>query len=141
MIFQLTCKNCRVVKRSREFLNGYVNKIQREFLRLPDDEIVLKLIIRKNVDRYHPPKVRPHPHKIYSDSKAALAIYEGSITFRLLKRRFYADFKGVMIDECIKTGFDRIIKEIEEFRNLHYPSESDYPDRKTIRGTGGVRFQ
>lgn len=138
MIFKLTCKNCRVTQKSRNYIDQYVNKIQRKLLKFPEDEIVLKLIIRKNVDRYYPPKIHLHTHRTYSDSKTALAAYEGSITFRLLKNRFYADFKGATIDECIKTGFSRILEEIEEFRNLHYPSESDYPDRKTIRETGKI---
>lgn len=134
MIFQLTCKNCRISEKSREYLSRYINKVQRALLKIPPDEITLKLVIKKNTDRYHPPRIHPHPHKNYSDKKTALAVFEGSLTFRLFKKRFYAAFKGASVNECVKTGFERLLKEIDEFRNLRYSAESDYPDRRTIRG-------
>lgn len=134
MIFQLTCKNCRVSKKSLEYLNDYLNKFQRKLLKIPPDEIAVKLTIRKNIDRYYPPRIYPHPHKTYSDKKTALAFFEGSITFRLFKKRFYADFKGVTIDECIKTGFERLLKEVDRYRNLHFAAESDFVDKRSIRG-------
>lgn len=134
MIFQLTCKKCRISEKSRGYLSRYINKVQRALLKIPPDEIALKLVIKKNIDRYYPPKTHPHLHKTYSDKKTALAVFEGSLTFRFFKKRLYAAFKGASVNECIKTGFERLLKEIDEFRNLRYSSESDYPDRSTIRG-------
>lgn len=121
----LTCKNCRVSKKVRQYINKFLNKITRELSSVSSDQIVLRLLMRKNTDKYYPLK------KAYQ--KPALAYFEGSITFRLKKNGFYSRFKGGTINECVKMGFERIIREIQEFRNLHYPSESDYPDRSSIR--------
>lgn len=134
MILKLTFKNCRPSPSSRNYIDEYVNKISRQLKHIPGDEIVLRLTIRKNTDRYFPPKVEHHKHKRYADLKPVLAYFEGSITFRLNKNRFYAYFKGQSIDECTKIGFDRLLKEINRFRNQHFSSESDYSDKASIRG-------
>lgn len=134
MIFQLTCKNCRMSNRSRRNINEHLEKISRSLQHTESDLLILRLIIRKNVDKYHPPRVHPHLHKTYADTKTALAYFEGSLTFRLDKKQLFVHFKGYTIDECINTGFDRIFKELEKFKDLHFPSESEYPNHESIRG-------
>jgi len=132
-MFQLTCKNCRVSLKSRRDINKHLKKITQSLPNIESDLVVLRLTIRKNTDRYHPMRIRPHPHKTYSDSKTALAYFEGSITFRLNKNRFYTHFKGATIDECISLGFRRIFQELQRYKNLHFTSDSDYPDKRSIR--------
>ncbi len=134
MIFQLTCKNCRMSNRSRRNINEHLEKINRSLQHTESDLLMLRLIIRKNVDKYHPPRIHPHLHKTYADTKTALAYFEGSLTFRLDKKQLFVHFKGYTIDECINTGFDRIFKELEKFKDLHFPSESEYPNHESIRG-------
>ncbi len=102
--------------------------------RIASDLLLVKLFIRKNIDKYHPPKVRRESEKTYSDSKPALAYFEGSIAFRLNKNKFYAHFKGQTIDECVTLGFNRIFVELEKYKDLHFSSESKYPDHNSIRG-------
>lgn len=134
MVLELTAKNCRISPLSRVYIDEYINKINRQLKSFSGDEIVLRFTIRKNIDRYFPPKIEHHTHKRYADLKPILAYFEGSVSFRLKKNRFYNHFKGQSIDECIKVGFDKLIKEVDRFRNQHFSSESDYPDRASIRG-------
>lgn len=134
MIFKFTCKNCRIPDRSRKRINELLNKITQILPGIESDLVVLRLTIRKNIDRYYPPRIHPHSHKTYSDSKTALAYFEGSMTFRLNKNRFYSHFKGATIDECISLGFQRIFAELERYKDLHFPSDSDYLDKRSIRG-------
>lgn len=126
MIFQLTCKNCRVEAKSRKNIDRHLAKISRELLNIESDLIVLRLNIRKNIDKYYPSK------KAYQ--KTSLGYFEGSITFRLDKTRFYTHFKGGIIDECVKVGFEHLSTEIEKYKDLHFSSESAYPDHQSVRG-------
>lgn len=135
MIFKLTCKNCRISNQSRKYINEHLEKINQSLQHTQGDLVVLRLILRKNIDRYHPPRVHPHLHKTYADTKTALAYFEGSITFRLDKKRLYVHFKGQTTDECINTGFNRLFEELEKYKGLHFSNESEYPDRESIRET------
>ncbi|MCL4417155.1 MAG: hypothetical protein M1365_10725 [Actinobacteria bacterium] len=133
MIFQLTVKNSRISGISRKTINKHLGTIKNKLANISGDLVVLRLTIRKNIDKYHPPRIHHHPHKTYSDSKPALAYFEGSIAFCLNKKRFYAHFKGQTVDECVQLGFNRLSAEIEKYKDLHFPSESDYPDHGSIR--------
>ncbi len=133
MIFQLTAINCEVPDSSRRCINRYLAKIEQKLPNVEDDLLLLRFTIRKNIDKYHPPRTRHEKEKTYADKKPAVAYYEGSISFRLNKSRFYADFKGKTIDECIETGFKKIFSVLAKYKGLHYTSQSRYPDRSSIR--------
>ena len=137
MILQLTAKNCQIEERPRKYIGKQIAKLERMLPDVKADLVVLKIVIRRNIDRYHPPKVPHHINKSYADSKTALANFEGSITFNLNKNRIYTSFKGVTVDECLDTGFHRIFKEVEKYKDLHFSSDSEYPDHKSIRGNWG----
>lgn len=134
MIFQLTARNIYISDTSRKIINRHIEKVESKLTNVNPDLVVLRLALRKNVDKYHPPRTHPHPHRGYSDLKPALASFEGSVTFRLNKKRFYAHFKGQTINECTSLGFERLLEEIEKYKDLHFSSESDYPDHSSIRG-------
>lgn len=134
MIFQLTARNCLISAKSRQYINKHLRKITQALPNIESDLVVLRLIIKKNIDKYHPPRVHPHLHKNYADLKPALANFEGSVTFRLHKNRIYAHFKGHIIDECINLGFDRVFEKLKRYKDLHFPDESEYPDHRSFRG-------
>lgn len=133
MIFKLTAKNCQIPTASLRHLDAHLRKVTKFLPHIQKDLIVLRLFIRKNIDRYHPSRIHPHQNKSYADTKPELALFEGSMAFRLSKKRLYVHFKGKTIDECSNLGFDRIYKEIRRFKDLHFPAESKYPDHSTIR--------
>ncbi len=134
MIFQLTAKNCRVSDKLSNHINKHLTKITQALPNVASDLIVLRLTIKKNIDKYHPPRVHPHPHRSYADLKPELAFFEGSMAFRLNKNSFYAHFKGMTIDECINLGFERLFEKLEKYKDLHFPDESEYPDHSSVRG-------
>ncbi|MBI4035367.1 hypothetical protein HY383_00300 [Candidatus Daviesbacteria bacterium] len=134
MIFKLTAKNCEISAASYKHISRHFEKMTQLLPHVREDLVVLRVVIRKNIDKYHPSRIHPHQHRSYADYKPALAYYEGSITFRLDKKRLYAHFKGQTIDECFDLGFDRIFEELEKYKDLHFPSESEYPNHSTIRG-------
>lgn len=125
MIFKFTCKHCRISNKSQRDISKHLAKLNQMLPDVQSDLVVLRLTIKKNIDKYYPLK------KAYQ--KPSLAYFEGSMTFRLNKNRFYTHFKGATIDECIKVGFERLSKEIEKYKDLHFSSESDYPDHRSIR--------
>ncbi len=132
MILKLTKKNCRISDEAYEHIEKHLGKIGLYLRGIESDLVVFRLLIRRNIDRYHPPKTYPH-HQSYADDKPALAYFEGAITFRLSKKQLYVHFKGHTVDECIDTGFDLIFREIEKYKDEHFPSESEYPDRSSLR--------
>lgn len=134
MIFKLTARGCRISKTSERHIRQHLKKISQSLPNIEEDLVVLRMMIKRNIDRYHPPRVHPHLHKTYSDSKPALAYFEGAINFRLTKKRLYVHFKGQTIDECIDHGFSLIFRELEKFKDLHFIDESEYPDHSSIRG-------
>ncbi|GEM_PF-2085877 len=133
MILKLTTRNCRVSDESQKRINEHLAKIVKLLPHIESDLVVFRLTIRKNIDRYFPSRIRRHRHKTYSDLKPAISNFEGSMTFRLYKNKFYTHFKGVTIDECINLGFGRLFTEVEKYKDLHFSSESEYPDHRSIR--------
>ena len=133
MILKITCKNCELSEDNHKHIQANLEKIVKALPHVESDLIVFRLTLKRNTDKYHPQRTHPHSHKTYSDKKPSLAFYEGSITFRLDKNRLYVHFKGRTIDECINLGFERIFEEIEKFKDIHYTTESEYPDHSTIR--------
>ena len=138
MIFQLTTKNCGISDASYKYIKVHLDKITRFLPHVEGDLIVFRLNIKRNIDLYHPPRMHPQGHKGYINKKPASVIFEGSMTFRLNKNKFYAHFKGQTIDECLDLGFNRTFKELEKYKATHFPAESEYPDRSTIRGDNSL---
>lgn len=132
MKLQLTTKNCEVVDKSRNRLDGHIAKIVKLLPDLESDLVLLRLTIRRNIDRYFPPRI-PHKNKTYSDSKTTLAYFEGTLAMPLFKNSIYVHFKGATIDECIKSGFEKLFVKIRKFKDLHFSSRSTYPNRSSIR--------
>lgn len=122
MILQLTAKNCQISEKSHVYINKQAARIKRMLPDVDPDLIVLRVNLIKNIDRYHPPRVNHRTHKTYADIKTALANFEGSMTFRLNKNRFYTHFKGATIFECLDTGFHRLFIELEKYKDLHFHS-------------------
>lgn len=137
MLLKITTKGCRISESSRRHLNQH---LKRMILSLPEgrgDLIVLRMILKKDIDKYHPQRTRAGKHKTYADIKPALSFYTGSITFCLKKQRIYAHFKGQTIDECLDLGMRRIFRKLKKYKDTHIPSESEYPSRLSIRGIRG----
>lgn len=134
MIFKLTAKNCKISDIAYKRIENHLRKISKSLPHEEGDLVVFRLNIKKNIDKYHPPKIHHHRHKSYTDTKLVLAFFEGSMAFRLDKNKLHIHFKGKTIDECLNLGFERIYKEIEKFKDTHFPAESEYPDHSTIRG-------
>lgn len=134
MIFELTCKNCKVSENNREYISHHLARLRRTLPAFEQDMIVLRLVIHHNTDKYHPPRIKSRTNKDYSDTKTALANFEGSIALRLNKNRLYTSFKGQTIEECLEIGFKRIFEQIDKHKEKHFSSNSRYPYRSTIRG-------
>jgi len=133
MIFKLTAKNCQISTTTQKYINQHIKKIIQLLPNIEEDLIVFRMIIKKNIDKYHPPRASPHLHKNYADVKPALAYFEGSTTFRLGKRQLYVHLKGQTIVECVDQGFGLIFRELGKYKDLHFPGESEYPDHSSIR--------
>lgn len=133
MILKLTAKGCKLLLNTQKHMNAYLAKMSRFLPKWEDDLIVLRLNLRKNIDKYHPATDHKLNYKTYKDTKAALAYFEGSMTCRLGKKQLYAHFKGHTINECITRGFDLIFRKLKQYKDLHFPSESQYPHRDSVR--------
>lgn len=133
MVFKLIAKECEVVESSQQHINRHLEKLSRFLKNIEADLPILHLIIRKNRDRYHPKKISSPKAKSYVSTKPSLAYYEGSIVLTLPKKLLYAHFKGQTVDECVNLGFERITQKVIKYKDTHFPTESEYPDRASIR--------
>lgn len=131
-MFKITTKGCQVSDRTRRRIYRHLAKVTQFLPDVEEDLIVFRLVIKKNIDRYHPQKTRSRLHK-YADVKPELAYFEGSITLRLNKKQLFVHFKGQTIDECVNLGFERIFDELKKHKDLHFSAESEYPDHSSIR--------
>lgn len=134
MIFKLTAKNCRILAVMQKKIDMHLAKLNKALDNFNDDLVVLRLTLRKEIDKYYPLRSHPLKYKTYASTKPALSNFQGSINFRLGKNWIYAQFKGQSITECIDLGFHRIFIELEKYKHTHFSSESKYPDHFTIRG-------
>lgn len=132
MIFKLTSKNCQILPRTQIYISQHFKKFSRFLPNIQEDLIVFRLNLRQNTNRYYP-KIMPHQHKRYTDAKPALAHFEGSMMFRLVKNQLYVHFRGQTIEECVDRGFALIFKKLEKFKTLHFTENSEYPNRDSIR--------
>lgn len=132
MKLQLTAKNCRIASHSQNLIEEHIAKIKRFLPDLESNLVFVRLTIRRNLDRYFPPRL-PHKYKTYKDSKTVLANFEGSLILPILKNRIYVRFKGTTIDECIKVSFERLFTKLEKLKDRHFSSRSSYPDHSSIR--------
>lgn len=132
MILKLTAKNCRISENTRRYIDQHIHKVAQALPNMQEDMVVLTLMVRKNIDKYHPQR-NHSSNKAYANKKPALAYFNGSISFRLEKKWLYVHFKGQTIDECVGYSFGVIFRELKKFKELHFSSESKYPDRSSIR--------
>lgn len=136
MILKLTSKGCQISEITHQHIKEHVKKFIQSLPHFKDDSVVFRLNFLKNKNKYHPQRIHHHTHKTYADIKPAIAFYLGSITFRLNKSWLYVHFKGQTIVECIDRGFKLIFKELEKYKDKHFASESEYPNRASIRRMG-----
>lgn len=132
MKLQLTAKNCKITNHSQKLIDDNIEKVKRFLPDLESDLVYIRLTIRRNTDRYFPPRLH-HKYKTYGDSKTALANFEGSLALPIRKNNIYVRFKGITTNECIKVGFEKLFIKIKKFKNLHFSSRSAYPNHSSIR--------
>lgn len=113
MIFQLTRKNCQIQPGVYKHIQAHLKKIDSILKNFDYDLPFLKITLKKNIDKYHPPKTRIR-HTGYQNRKPALSFFEGAIALRTGKKPLYAHFRGQTINEAVDQGFGRIFREIEK---------------------------
>lgn len=126
MIINIADKGLKMDPKSVEDIKEHFLKVNKLLPHLNPDLLSVNFFIRKNDDKYH-------VKRKYRHTAAALAHFEGWIRLILPKKALYAKFKGATVDECIHKGVKSLIKEIKKYKDLHFKSQSQYPDRKTIR--------
>lgn len=59
--------------------------------------------------------------------------YDGTLKLILPKRSLIVHIKGNLIEEAIKAGFSRLIKELNNYQGKHHKGNSKYFDHRSIR--------
>lgn len=136
MISKFTAKGFRISQRTFKHLDFHLKKIIRAFPRLNPELALFDLLIKKSKKKYHLKRHHHHSFTGYSDRKGALAFFEGSINLRLPKKPLRVEFKGRTADECVDTGVKVLKKEVAKYKDLHYKSQSKYPNHDSIRKEG-----
>lgn len=126
MIINIADKGIKLDQKSVEDINKHFQKVNKLLPHFNPDLLSVNFFIRKNDDKYH-------VKRKYRHTAVALAHFEGWIRLILPKKALYTHFKGADVQECIHIGVKSLIKEIKKYKDLHFKSQSQYPNRKTIR--------
>lgn len=113
-------------------ISKYLFKAGKLLPHFQPDLASFNILVRKNNDTYHHSRKRHHA-KDYVKTKPALARFEGWIRLLLPKKVLYSHFKGATIEEGVRTGIGHLTKEIKKYKDLHFKSQSRYPDHRSIR--------
>lgn len=112
MIYNISAKNCHLSKLTKENIEKNIINLSKYLSNFTEDLPLFFLLIRW------------HRKKDY---------YDGSIILRIPKKPLFATFKGDSIYESVQLGFERIRRELEEYKGLHFPSYSEYFDHTSLR--------
>lgn len=123
MKVNITAKGFKVNSRLSKHLNFHLQKISERLPNLKSDLPSLKFLVRKSIKKYYNKKDYP-----------SLAHFEGSISLQLPKKSLFVTFSGRSVSECIESGISRLKKEFEKYKDLHFKSQSQYPNHLSIRG-------
>lgn len=134
--------NVQLIKRGIRIDPESVVRIKEELLKigklLPDlsEDTLIIFFVSKNLSKYHPFS-KYKKHHDYLSSKMKIAHFGGWIKLALPRKALYAKFEGLTIPQVIKSARKNIVKEIKKYKELHFKSQSKYPDKKSIRRDSG----
>lgn len=117
MIYRLTTKNCSISGFTKKIIDKNIQKLSHFLIHFQDDLPILSLVIRGNKRKNY---------------------YDGSITLQLPKKVLFASINGSNIDEAVLLGFERIKKELETYKGLHFNSNSKYYDHRSIKNINEI---
>ena|ERR1035437_5777139 len=63
-------------------------------------------------------------------------LYNATLRLPLPKQVLYTHFLSDTPSQAIHLAFERLLKIIKKYKDLHFKSRSDYPNHKSIRGEG-----
>lgn len=111
MIYSISTKDCKISEKNLILLERHLYKLSDLISKFSSDLPLLYLVIRW------------HSKKDY---------YDGALFLDIPKKRLYAVFEGKSIEEAVQLGFERIEREIDTYKGLHFTSDSEYYDRSTL---------
>lgn len=132
MKVQVTTKRFKVSQRFYNHLNFHLQTISKQLPHLKSDLPHLNILIKKAAHRYFPKKL-PHLFTSYSEKKPDLALFEGLMTLSLPRKTLIVRFQGKTVKECLDYGYHGLKRELKKYKDLHFKSESQYPDHRSIR--------
>lgn len=107
--------------------------------RLPHlNPISANILIKKSAILYHPRKHYHASFGSYLGDKAEQAAFIGTITISLPIKSLRTHVMGKTIAECLKKGLETIAKQLQKYKDLHFSSQTAYPDHQSIRKDGGL---
>lgn len=133
MKINVTTKGFKVSPETSKHLSSHFQKISRQLPHMKTDLPFLTLLMKKSKNKYYAKK---HYHPAFSDNSnrhQTLANYVGSLSLRLPKSVLFVKFSGRSVNELISNGLGRLKKEFHRYKDLHFKSQSRYPNRLSLR--------
>jgi hypothetical protein len=117
MKIKVTAKGFRLPTDVYKHLNFHMERLSQRLPHGDEDLMLFNFIIRKK-----------------GDQSLALVTYQGSINLILPKKPLIVNFEGKTVNQCIDDGINTLKKELQKYKDLHFRSQSKYPNHQTIRG-------
>lgn len=120
----------------KQKIDQKVSELQKRLPHLRPLDI--SILIKKSVLQYHPRKHYHSSFGSYLDQKKDLASYIGAISLSLPKQTLRTHVMGKTVSECLKKGLQTVEKQLQKYKDLHFKSQTAYPDHRTIRKQVGL---
>ncbi|RJQ38072.1 hypothetical protein C4559_02505 [Candidatus Microgenomates bacterium] len=138
MIYNIAVKGCVLSDETLAYVEKHLTKLAKYLPNFNPDAPFLDLIIRKqkiHLDHYiqRTPVNGTSIKEVKNPKTQSPVYYEGIIKIILPRKPLVIRMKGNTIDEAINDGFKQINKKIKTYRGKHFPSDSEYYDKKSIK--------
>lgn len=67
------------------------------------------------------------------DIKKQKLHYDGSLDLVLPKKRLIAHFQGKTVKVALKSGFSKLLRELDKYKGMHFRNDSEYFARNTVK--------
>lgn len=112
MKYELTLKNCQLTPRSEKVFNKYLVMFEKKLTNFAED-IPRLLILIKSHEKNH--------------------FLSGIVTLTLPRKKLTATMGGHTLNEAFHQGFEKLGKEFEKYKGIHFKKSSKYPHHESIK--------
>lgn len=132
MITSLSTKHITLTPLEQNKFETLVHKLTAVLKDLQQDLVKLDIHITPDKNLLYPRLHKSRPSN-YKKEKPTIANLQGTMSLFLPKQVLHTKFISRNLLEGLEKGFKHLFSEVRKYKDLHFTSDSHYPDQSTIR--------